>query len=196
MNIETFEKYAKRVFDAENDLLAAKRASYARGDEDVLLAFKRMALATGMSPMQVCMVLLHKHLVSLGTAVEKDVIVANWEHDTGEGLAQRMMDARAYLLLLGALVEEHPGCVEEDKSQEQKDKDAAFDDLNKIFTDPKFQGSISYMGGGEAPEINVLCAEILPEDVLENIRSLAKRAGVFLSLTCVADRPYSPSSWK
>ena len=107
MNIEKFEKYAKRVFEAENDLLAAKRASYARGDEDVLLAFKRMALATGMSPMQVCMVLLHKHLVSLGTAVEKDVLVANWEDDNGEGLEQRMMDARAYLLLLGALVEEH-----------------------------------------------------------------------------------------
>jgi len=60
-------------------------------------------------PEKVCMILLLKHIQSLSKAVSEDttcICMWFWEHDGREGLKQRIADARNYLLLLAACLDE------------------------------------------------------------------------------------------
>jgi len=108
MNAEDFSEYARGIFEREQEILANKQHGYTHGNADVLIAFKTIAEAAGVTPLQVCVVFLAKHLSALTSAIESGEITKEWYAETGgdEGLVERMLDARNYLLFLGALIEE------------------------------------------------------------------------------------------
>lgn len=106
MNRESFQKLCSEFFEKESALLIEKRSEYAP-DIDVLANFDSVASWLEMYPAEYCMVLIGKHLDSIRRAVKDPrKIVWEWNSDIGEGLKQRIADARNYLLLLAALIDE------------------------------------------------------------------------------------------
>jgi len=108
MRREEFEAVYGRLEGAERALLVSKRAEYA-GGEDVLRNFKvtATALGRGATPEGVCLVLLMTHVQAVSEAVMGDKSATlDSARPGGETLAERISDARNYLVLLAALVEE------------------------------------------------------------------------------------------
>lgn len=83
-----------------------------KGDEytdgaDRLLDFRRIGNLLGKKPSEVAMTYLWKHLNAILLAVQRGEGYAwAWETEGGEGLKQRIADARNYLILLAACLDE------------------------------------------------------------------------------------------
>ena len=108
MTNQEFENLIEDILSKEAALRDIKGKEY--GDSyDRLLNFKEIALFTGLSKSDVCFLYLMKHLQSIGLAIKDREYKKRWfwhdEHGN-EGLKQRIADARNYLLLLAACIEE------------------------------------------------------------------------------------------
>lgn len=108
MNQEEFKDLCNEMNAKEQALLGFKRGEYVKSDRDVLINFKQVATMMQQSPEQVCMTYLLKHIQSISMAVNHDSQMEfEWKREDGsEGLAQRFADARNYLVLLAALIQE------------------------------------------------------------------------------------------
>jgi hypothetical protein len=91
--------------EKEARLLGTKNADYATED-DRLWNFRAQAPLQGMEPSQVALTHLLKHIITIAKAVMNGEGEWVWETEKGEGLKQRFADARCYLLLLAACLEE------------------------------------------------------------------------------------------
>ena len=101
---EQFEVLCEEFADHEVHLLAWKRNEYASG-EDRLQNFREVAGFLGQKPAEVALVYLLKHVQSIALSVRTGKYAWKWETEGGEGLKQRIADARNYLLLLAACLE-------------------------------------------------------------------------------------------
>lgn len=81
-------------------VMGTKGEEYSRGEEDCNSNFKRVAEATGLTPLQVAYVYLAKHLDSIASYVKRGQVFSD------EGIEGRLGDAINYLLILGSLIEE------------------------------------------------------------------------------------------
>lgn len=106
MILDAFEALRKEFTDRENLLLTWKREQYAHPDADVLENFATLEAMLGMPRSQVAAVYLAKHLQAILKQVREGSLAWAWEDEHGEGLKQRIADARNYLLLLAACIEE------------------------------------------------------------------------------------------
>ena len=82
-----------------------KRDEYS-SDNDRLQNFREVAEFLGQRPAEVSLAYLLKHIQSITLAVRTGEYAWKWKTDHGEGLKQRIADARNYLLLLAACLEE------------------------------------------------------------------------------------------
>jgi len=105
MTTEQFRKLVKEFQAREAGLLNWKRSDYA-GDDDCLKNFHQLAEFLRAKPEEVCQVYLLKHLQAIQNALETGKVNWDWETKEGEGLKQRIADARNYLLLLAACIED------------------------------------------------------------------------------------------
>lgn len=104
---EQFKRLYDEISSEEARIMSWKADAYRKGDDDVLLNFRQVANLTGQRPSQVAMTYLLKHIQTLAIAVKKgEYAWAWWEEEGGEGLKQRIADARNYLLLLAACIDE------------------------------------------------------------------------------------------
>jgi hypothetical protein len=108
MDVETFEKLLTEFESEERALLIGKRKEYAV-NSDCLSNFKATAMATSMSPEDVCVVLLMKHVQAIAkSAHDSSTRLGYGGTGAKEGFSQRIADARNYLILLAALIAERP----------------------------------------------------------------------------------------
>ena len=106
MNVKRFEEILGQFESEEHILLLGKRKEYAV-DEDCLSNFKATAKATSMSPEDVCVVLLMKHVQAIAKAAhDPSTRLGFGGSGAAEGFSQRIADARNYLILLAALIGE------------------------------------------------------------------------------------------
>ena len=97
----------KREFDEhETMLLGVKKTEYAN-DEDRLINFKEASVMSGLTPEHYCFTLVMKHIHAIRRVVVLDGEYEwCWSNEWGEGIKQRIADARNYILLLAALMDE------------------------------------------------------------------------------------------
>lgn len=81
-------------------LMASKGAEYSRGEEDCNSNFKRVAEATGNTPLQVAYVYLAKHLDSIANYIKTG------QAPSGEPIEGRLADAVNYLFIMHSLIKE------------------------------------------------------------------------------------------
>jgi len=105
MKIEEFRKLRQEFDDHEEMLLEVKKTEYAN-DADRLINFKEASQMVGLTPEHYCFILIAKHFHAIRKAVLEDKYNWCWNAEFGEGMKQRIADARNYLLLLAALMEE------------------------------------------------------------------------------------------
>jgi len=108
MTNQEFENLLEEFFGKEAELRDIKGKEY--GDSyDRLLNFKEIAKFTGLNEADVCLLYLLKHIQSITLAIKDDKYRKKWywqDENGNEGLKQRIADARNYLLLLAACIEE------------------------------------------------------------------------------------------
>ena len=107
-----FENLRDEFLTKESAILEWKRGEYASG-EDRLQNFREVAALTGLRLSEVALIWLLKHIQSIALAVRTGGYTWTWDTEGGEGLKQRFVDARNYLLLLAACLEEEAGINEE-----------------------------------------------------------------------------------
>lgn len=105
------KKWAQLVLEfqaKEEALLQVKGNDYTTDDRDQLLNFNEVAVAEGQGrrPMDIAWTLLLKHMHAIKLAVHTQRYIWAWENPQGEQLKQRIADARNYLLLLAACIDE------------------------------------------------------------------------------------------
>lgn len=105
MITEDFTKLKQEFDDYENMLLEVKKSEYAN-DLDRLINFKEASQMIKLMPEHYCLALVMKHIHAIRTAILDGEYAWCWRNEFGEGLKQRIADARNYLLLLAALLEE------------------------------------------------------------------------------------------
>lgn len=105
MTNEHFEEIREEFLEHESKILDWKRGEYAPND-DRLQNFREVAALTGLRLSEVALIWLLKHIQSIALAVRTGNYVWAWTTEGGEGLKQRIADARNYLLLLAACLEE------------------------------------------------------------------------------------------
>ena len=107
MNNEQFENLREEFLSKEAQLLEFKGREYG-ADFDRLLNFKEISALTNMKSVDVCLLYMLKHLQSLVLAIKSRNYQSKWywSNNGNEGLKQRIADARNYLLLLAACIEE------------------------------------------------------------------------------------------
>jgi hypothetical protein len=103
---ERFEQLVKEFQEQEGKILSHKGNEYS-DQEDRLLNFREVSEFLGRTPAEVALSYLLKHIQSIALAVRTGKYAWAWETEGGEGLKQRIADARNYLLLLAACLEEH-----------------------------------------------------------------------------------------
>jgi len=108
MKAEQFENLRDEFLVHEAKILDWKRGEYSP-DEDRLLNFRQVAEFMGQRPSEVALAYLLKHIQSIALAVRSGKYAWTWNTEGGEGLKQRIADARNYLLLLAACLEEEAG---------------------------------------------------------------------------------------
>lgn len=97
--VEEFSKF-------EQQILNYKGTEYA-DDTDRLENFHQQALIQGTRPSMIALTYLLKHVLSIAKAVRTGNQPWVWTTENGaEGLKQRFVDARNYLLLLAACLDE------------------------------------------------------------------------------------------
>ena len=105
MTREQFENLRDDFLVHEARILDWKRDEYSEGT-DCLQNFREAANFLGQRPAEVALSYLMKHIQSIALAVRSQSYSWAWQTDKGEGLKQRIADARNYLLLLAACLEE------------------------------------------------------------------------------------------
>lgn len=105
MKPEQFENLVSKFLTREGSLMSYKAGEYSDGS-DRLLNFRQVAAFLNMRPSEVALSYLLKHIQSIGLAVQSKKYAWTWETESGEGLKQRIADARNYLLLLAACLDE------------------------------------------------------------------------------------------
>ena len=101
---ELYEEFTKQ----EEAILDWKAGEYSSG-EDRLQNFREIASFTGADMPSVALMYLLKHIQSISLAVRTGDYAWCWDTEGGEGLKQRIADARNYLLLLAAAIDEGAG---------------------------------------------------------------------------------------
>ena len=100
-----FEQLVKEFQEQEALIMSHKGDEYA-ANEDRLQNFREVAQLIGQKPSVVALTYLLKHIQSISHAVRTEYNWC-WQTEQGhEGLKQRIADARNYLLLLAACLEE------------------------------------------------------------------------------------------
>ena len=108
MNNQSFESLREEFLSKEGELLDIKGGEYG-ADYDRLLNFKEISDLVDMRATEVCLVLLLKHIQSITLAVKSGNYHFRWywkDERGNEGLKQKIADARNYLLLLAACIED------------------------------------------------------------------------------------------
>jgi len=105
MKPEQFENLRDEFLTHEAKILDYKRGEYS-SDNDRLQNFREVAEFLGQRPSEVALAYLLKHIQSIALAVRTGKYSWSWHTDHGEGLKQRIVDARNYLILLAACLEE------------------------------------------------------------------------------------------
>lgn len=105
MTPKQFEELREEFLIHESKILDWKRGEYS-SNEDVLQNFHEVAEFLEQRASEVALVWLLKHIQSIALAVRSGKYAWAWETEGGEGLKQRIADARNYLLLLAACLDE------------------------------------------------------------------------------------------
>jgi len=105
MTPQQFENLRDEFLTHEVRILDWKRGEYAPND-DRLQNFREVATFLERRPAEVALAYLMKHIQSIALAVRSGKYAWTWNTEGGEGLKQRIADARNYLLLLAACLEE------------------------------------------------------------------------------------------
>ena len=108
MTNQGFENLREGFLSKEAELLEWKGQEYG-SNYDRLLNFKEIANFTGLKEVDVCFLYLMKHIQSIGLAIKDREYKNKWywnDTNNNEGLRQRIADARNYLLLLAACIED------------------------------------------------------------------------------------------
>lgn len=118
MDTPTFAALADEFVAVERDMLGLKAGEYSAGG-DRLWNFHRAGELLGCRPSEVALNYMIKHLLALVKAVQSNTGGWDWrgpDHAKApvEGLKQRIADARNYLLLLAACLEEERAPVREE----------------------------------------------------------------------------------
>ena len=104
-----FEKLVDEFLKNEQSILGHKGTEYA-DNEDRLQNFHQQAIIQGVEPAAIALTYLLKHILSIAKAVSTGNQPWEWTTKEGhEGLKQRFADARNYLLLLAACIDEREG---------------------------------------------------------------------------------------
>lgn len=111
MTPEQFENLRDEFLIREARILDWKAGEYSP-NEDRLLNFRQVADLLGQRPSEVALSYLLKHIQSIALAVRSNTYSWAWETEGGEGLKQRIADARNYLLLLAGCLDEEVRCDE------------------------------------------------------------------------------------
>ena len=102
---DDFNAVIEEFNEATIEILSAKGNEYAT-DEDRLMNFRTVGDMAGMSPEEVTISYLLKHIQRLAKAVREGDYEWSWRHDDGsEALKQRVADSINYLLLLALALE-------------------------------------------------------------------------------------------
>ena len=106
--IELKELHEKFIL-FEKHMLGFKSEEYTAGDKDVLINFKELGAFMNEPPTGVCITFLLKHISSITKTVTRNPDTnLEWGISDGyEGIGQRILDARNYLLLLALLLEDN-----------------------------------------------------------------------------------------
>ena len=116
MTKERFDILRDEFLEKEAKILYWKQGEYSSGD-DALQNFREVAAFMGLKPSEVVLAYLMKHVQSISLAVRTGQYAWDWNTKEGEGLKQRIVDARNYLLFLAA-------CLEEEVKSREGKKDA------------------------------------------------------------------------
>lgn len=104
MNQADFQEIVNDTIKSTAALLVAKGEEYA-GTSDRLANFKRGALLTGTTPLQVAFIYASKHYDSLSTYVRKDS--ACFKQFLSEPIEGRLDDLINYCILMKAIIKEN-----------------------------------------------------------------------------------------
>lgn len=105
MTAKQFEVLCKEFVKKEQELMNWKCDEYTKGG-DRIINFKQVADFTNTTAKDVALMYLLKHIQSTAIAIKNNDYNWVWETPEGEGLKQRIADARNYLLLLAACIED------------------------------------------------------------------------------------------
>jgi len=109
MNQQEFEELLGAFKAHEEEILGHKGEEYAT-EEDRLKNFREIAQFLDVSMSEVALNYMLKHVQSIAQAVRSGSVEWCWQDENGnEGLKQRIADARNYLPLLAACIEEEYG---------------------------------------------------------------------------------------
>ena len=104
-----FNELVQEFLENEEHTLGWKRGEYS-SDTDRLQNFREVALFEGRTMPEVVMSWLLKHIQSINMVARGGEVKWYWHDGEGrEGLKQRIADARIYLLLLAACIDEGEG---------------------------------------------------------------------------------------
>jgi len=102
MTREQFNVLIEKMEEVEHKLLVGKGKEYTRRSKDILANFKRGAKEhPRLNPMDVWLIYFNKHVDSINT-----YIYAKGETTSDEPIQSRIKDARNYLMLFAAMVDE------------------------------------------------------------------------------------------
>ena len=107
MNNDQFQNVREIFLSKSAELLDWKGKDYA-GSGDKLYNFKRRAKLLGLTPSQVCVVDLSKHIDCILRMVFSNEYLERWtwEEDGRENLKIKIVDAINYLFLLAANIDD------------------------------------------------------------------------------------------
>ena len=95
-----FNEMLKKMIKEEMEVLTGKGEEYTVGDEDALANFKGVAADAGVTPLQAWYIFFNKHIRSIANYIKTGKSASN------ESIQGRILDARNYLALGRALIEE------------------------------------------------------------------------------------------
>ena len=99
MTHEEYDVMYKKMYEEECSIHKTKGKEYST-DADRLANFKKLAEETGVSDVCVCWIFLKKHLDSIAS------FVRTGKEFSEESIYSRIKDARIYLALMRALIED------------------------------------------------------------------------------------------
>lgn len=104
-----FEELVEEFLRQEQQTLNWKADEYTAG-ADRLQNFRQVAEFLNLRSSEIAFCYLMKHIQSIQLAVESGKYTWDWNTEGGEGMKQRIADARNYLLLLAACLDEEAQC--------------------------------------------------------------------------------------